>query len=247
MSGFPKWLFFDCFNTLVDEGAVIGEELYLSSILEYPVEWGFFQSAGEFRAAYGRWSRRQWTGSEKRELELSVRLRQVLLEKDPSRRSQVHALVDQMVSRVMTEYPNALVPTPGVETMLRAWQSRTRMAVVSNFFMAGWPARILDRFNLAQYFEFILDSATFGWKKPDERIYVEALRLAGIPRDRASDGLFVGDNLLQDYETPKRLGMRAIYFNRSLDGRPSEEPERGWSITSWEEFLPTRFEKTPTA
>src|SRR5205823_1453047 len=72
-----------------------------------------------------------------------------------------------------------------------------------------------------------LDSTTFssevGTRKPDPRIFRDALGKLGI---EPGDAVFVGDRLLDDIDGAKRLGMRAVLtreFRREED--PSVHPD----------------------
>ena len=51
----PAWIFFDCFNTLLDDFDEAGDESGLGSILDLPVREGYFATPRGFEAAYSRW------------------------------------------------------------------------------------------------------------------------------------------------------------------------------------------------
>ena len=233
----PTWIFFDCFNTLLDDFDETGDESGLSSILDFPVQEGYFATTRDFVNAYSRWRQNRLTG-ESREVLLADRLTEVLAASGKSRRVSVHRLVQEMVDEFERSYPKQVRRTPGVEPMLLSWRGRVRMGVVSNFYLPGWPERLLAVHGLSQYFEFVIDSAAIGFRKPGSEIYREALRLVGVSADRAGDVLFIGDNLRNDVLGPRSMGMKAIYFDRSLD-RPTADPDT-WenSITRWDEFRP---------
>ena len=112
------------------------------------------------------------------------------------------------------------------------------MGVVSNFYLSGWPERLLTDHGLLENFEFVVDSARLEFRKPGAEIYRESLRRAGVTADEAGDVLFIGDNIHNDVLAPRWLGMNAIYFDRSLE-RPMADPQT-WpdSITHWDEFRP---------
>ncbi|MCY3767645.1 MAG: HAD family hydrolase [Gemmatimonadetes bacterium] len=234
----PPWIFFDCFNTLLDDFDETGDESGLSSILDLPVREGYFAAARDFVNAYSRWRQNRLTGDDSREVLLSDRLADVLATSGMTGRMPVHRLVREMIEEFERSYPKQVRPTPGVEAMLAAWRGRVRMGVVSNFYLPGWPEQLLADHGLLQHFEFVIDSADIGFRKPGAEIYREALRQAGLTDDRAGDVLFIGDNLRNDVLGPRSLGMSAIYFDRSLD-RPMTEPQT-WkdSITHWDAFRP---------
>ncbi len=223
----PEWVFFDCFNTLLDEP----DETGLATIEAMPVEHGFYSSVEAFRADYAVWCGRRWPSAGWGEVHLPERLCEVLGARDPKRRGEVGALVERMIETFEEAYPRSLCVAPGAVEMLEAWQGRARLGVVSNFFLPGLPETYLEQFGLARYFDFILDSADFGHKKPGTDIFHEALRRGRVSQpDRV---LVVGDHLRNDVEAPSSLGMRALHFNRS-----GPRAEGAATIAAWAEFRP---------
>ena len=73
----PKWIFFDCFNTLLDDFNETGDESGLSSIVDLPVREGYFAAPRDFVNAYSRWRRHRLSGNDSREVELKDRLSEV--------------------------------------------------------------------------------------------------------------------------------------------------------------------------
>ena len=234
----PAWIFFDCFNTLLDDFDEAGDESGLGSILDFPVREGYFATPRDFEAAYSRWRENRLFGGASREIELGDRMSEVLSASGTTGRVPIHRLVREMVEEFETSYPKQVRRTPGVERMLMTWRGSVRMGVVSNFYLPGWPKRLLGVHGLLQHFEFVIDSAAIGFRKPGPEIYLEALRRAGLGADQAGDVLFIGDNLRNDVLAPQSMGMNAIYFDRSRE-RPTAEPDK-WkdSITHWDEFRP---------
>ena len=58
------WVFFDCFNTLIDDFDDRGDESGLRPILRRPVETGFYATEVEFKGDYDRWKRDRWDGND---------------------------------------------------------------------------------------------------------------------------------------------------------------------------------------
>ena len=230
------WIFFDCFNTLLDDFDETGDESGVGPISHFPVDAGFYPSPEHFYRDYTAWRRRQWPGRVWREVILPDRLKAVLTARNPSRREEVESLVEAMLDQLKEGYPELLRPTPGVHSMLDAWRGKARLGVVSNFFLPGWPEKFLATHGLAGYFDFVLDSAAFGWKKPGVRIYCEALHLAGLSSDQAGDVLFVGDSLTNDVLTPRKLGFRTLYLDRSSDRPLPPAPDDVDAIAHWDQF-----------
>jgi FMN phosphatase YigB (HAD superfamily) len=108
------------------------------------------------------------------------------------------------------------------------------MAVVTNFYLPGYPKRYLERFGLAHYFEFVLDSAACGHRKPGSLIFEVALRRAGCT---AAEVLFIGDRPDLDVEPAHRHGMEALHLDRrSLRPNAPRTPAGFPSVRHWDEF-----------
>ncbi|XP_043200924.1 rhythmically expressed gene 2 protein-like [Amphibalanus amphitrite] len=78
-----------------------------------------------------------------------------------------------------------------------------RLGVVSNF--DPRLHRLLERFELSQYFDFVIASYEHPFCKPDQRIFELARRSAGA--DRCTH---VGDSVRLDYEAARAAGWEAV-------------------------------------
>lgn len=103
-----------------------------------------------------------------------------------------------------------------------------RLAVVSNW-DASLP-QILTDLDLADRFAAIVVSAVVGARKPDPRIFVEAVSALGCPPDSA---LHVGNQKEEDLTGARAAGLSAVLIDR--DG---SNHESGDTIRSLED-LPT--------
>jgi putative hydrolase of the HAD superfamily len=103
---------------------------------------------------------------------------------------------------------------PEVSDTLAALRERgLRLGVVSN-----WDPRLpelLDRLDLAGYFDAVVYSSAVGVEKPDRRIFLEALRRLGV---EAGEALHVGDGRLEDVEGAMGAGMRSLHLLRRSSG-----------------------------
>ncbi len=232
-----EWIFFDCFNTLIDDFDLAGDISGLGPMQHLPVRAGLYDSADEFCTDYLDWRSQQWV-EQWREVSLYDRMRAVLRRRSPQiTTAQLEQLVGNMVTCYTAHYPHLLRLPDGVTTMLRELKGKVKMGVVSNFHLPQWPVQSLKRFGLHSYFDFVLDSAACGWRKPGPQIYQIARRFATVPEAQVNRILFVGDHLHNDVLMPRSLGMRGIYFDRSAE-RPSSRsaPSHVTSITHWQQF-----------
>ncbi|XP_063000705.1 haloacid dehalogenase-like hydrolase domain-containing protein 3 [Elgaria multicarinata webbii] len=105
---------------------------------------------------------------------------------------------------------------PGAsETLQQCCQLGISLAVVSNFDRR--LLEILTQCKLQQHFEFVLSSEEVGFAKPDRRIFLEALRISGVPPWLAAH---VGDHYVNDYRAARQAGMHSFLVKTA--GQPAE-------------------------
>ena len=270
------WVFFDCFNTILKEPEGDGPYPYLTSIASLTVRNGLYRSEAEFLKDYAAWYKCRWPagGNEGengrwREMPLAERLNDLFQARladrrrdrlvdgrvgqesqDPANERRTErafsVLITEMITHLADHYLHALAPTDRVGEMLDYLAGKARLAVVSNFYIAGWPAMSLNHFGLGGNFDFVLDCAAFGIKKPGAAIYEEALRRAGA---RPEEVLFVGDSWENDILMPLRLGMSVLHVQLASARDPtSPEAERHQiqKIAHWDEFVALWDSRPPT-
>ena len=229
------WIFFDCFNTLIDDFDDAGEEHGLGSLPELAVTLGLFPAPEAFVAAY--LSARSLP-ADGREILLPERLGRVLAASPAAPdAAAIAAAVPALLARWEEDYHRLIRPTPGVQEMLMHWSARKPAAVISNFFLPKQPEEYLRRFGLHGHFRFVVDSADFGYRKPDPRIFLHAIERAGLAPADAARILFIGDRNDLDIQPARTLGMQVLHFDRSRAGRrvqPAAADVR--AIFDWADF-----------
>jgi len=107
-----------------------------------------------------------------------------------------------------------------VPTLERLRQAGLRTGLVSN---AAYLPRLmsaqLDYLGLAPHLDSVTWSSAIGWRKPEPRIFLDALGKLQVSPDRA---VFVGDRVREDVRGPKALGMRAVLIR---EWRQEEDPD----------------------
>jgi putative hydrolase of the HAD superfamily len=92
----------------------------------------------------------------------------------------------------------------GAFSVLSSLGKRYSLALVSNCSVG--TRDILEYVGLAKFFEHVILSYEVGVRKPDRRIYVEALRKTGL---RADQCIFVADEI-SDLEGARNAGMATL-------------------------------------
>jgi len=107
-------------------------------------------------------------------------------------------------------YPGITVPVQGTGEVLRKLSGLYQLGVVSNGF-ADIQRRKLSSLGIERLFDCVVLSGELGIRKPDPRIFEEAMRLLGrLP----TDCLYVGDNYQHDVVGAVNAGLRTCWFNR---------------------------------
>jgi HAD superfamily hydrolase (TIGR01662 family) len=96
---------------------------------------------------------------------------------------------------------------PFLIPLLTHLKSLYKLAMISNFAYAPGLHRILNYFDLNHFFDTIIISGEFGYRKPNPRIFEEALKKLDI---KPSKSVFIGDSLKADIYGAKSVGMKTI-------------------------------------
>jgi putative hydrolase of the HAD superfamily len=114
-------------------------------------------------------------------------------------------------------------PYPESESVLRRLKARGhRLYVVSNWDIQ--LVRVLEDLGWKRFFEGVVASAVLGVEKPAPDIFEEALRAAGVDRDRA---LHVGNDPVADVRGASEVGVDTVLVARE---RGLEAPEATFVI-----------------
>ncbi len=97
----------------------------------------------------------------------------------------------------------------------RGW----RLVVVSNWDVS--LPEVLQGVGLLDRLDGVVTSAEVGARKPDRRVFVEALRRAGVGPD---DAVHVGDSPLEDIVGARSAGVRAVLLARDRRAGPPGVP-----------------------
>jgi len=76
-------------------------------------------------------------------------------------------------------------------------------AIISNVISRRVVPVKLDEYGVAHYFDPVVTSSSFGWRKPNARIFHQATRLMGLPPAACA---YVGDTVSRDVVGARRAG-----------------------------------------
>lgn len=208
-----KYLFFDCMETLVD----LTE---LPALREYAL-WGFagsgveeyWDSFEDFLELY-KLAKREISSKlpEHKEYEMFERFEAISRMKMPGcEEKEIRRVAGKLYENYWKTYFSKCYVKDDVKAVLPELRKHYRLGVVSNFMVENGIEELLSSNGIIQYFDFVVTSVAEQWRKPHPNIYSAAFRKAGVmPCEIA----FVGDDYINDYLTPKELGMKAIFLDR---------------------------------
>ncbi len=110
------------------------------------------------------------------------------------------------------------------------------IGLVSNtIFPEAYHRLDLERFGIIDYFDFMLFSSSFGYRKPHPSIYNRAIELSGQKADQL---IFIGDRYEEDYLGPRGNDIFSILKFREGRQYPESFPDDIIMIKSLNELLP---------
>lgn len=113
---------------------------------------------------------------------------------------------------------------PEAESLLAVLRERhMRLGVISNVYSRGAVPCNLARYGLTLFFQSVVTSSTFGWRKPNARIFLEATRLMKLSPAACA---YVGDTVSRDVVGARRAGYGlAIQIKSFLTARSDRETD----------------------
>lgn len=102
---------------------------------------------------------------------------------------------------------------PGVPELLERLSKKYNLGIIANQ-MPELEKR-LSSFGIDKFFKVIVYSAAFGKAKPDEEIFLSALKKANC---KPEDAVMIGDRLDNDIIPAQKLGMKTLWVKQGLGG-----------------------------
>ena len=116
---------------------------------------------------------------------------------------------------------NRLQLYPGVVDVLKELRSRYKLAAISDA-QSAWCLPEMRAVGIDGYFDPILVSGDFGYRKPDSRLFNAALKALRVAPE---DVLFVGNDMFRDVHGAGQVGIKTVFFS-SNQGRKQAEGVR---------------------
>ncbi|HNY13683.1 MAG TPA: HAD family hydrolase [Candidatus Wallbacteria bacterium] len=126
-----------------------------------------------------------------------------------------------------------LRPYPEVEGVIKALHSKYRLAAVSDG-QAAYVVAELNAVGLLGYFDPVVVSGDFGYRKPDVRLFETALDTMHLG---AREVLFVGNDMYRDVYGANASGIKTIFFKSENSCSENEVVKPDYIINNFNELL----------
>ena len=230
-----KGILFDLYGTLIDiETDESMEEIY-RGIAHYLTYHGVNLHRWEVRDRYYQIMKQQkeLCGEECPEIDVeaiwNALLRQEGIKGAPARRRL--ALILAHIYRGISR--KRLQLYPGVKTVLDELRPAYRMALVSD----AQPCYALPEIKavgLDGYFDPIIISAHYGFRKPDKRLTEKALDIMKL---FAAEVICVGNDMYRDIYGANRLGIKTIFVDSNQGDKVHESVTPDYIARQFEDVL----------
>jgi len=124
-------------------------------------------------------------------------------------------------------YLNALKLRPFAKSILQRLSQDYKLGLVSNFTYAPVIYAGLRKLRINGFFDVVVVSEAVGWRKPNPKIFQEALERLNVKADEA---IYVGDTPMEDIQGAKNVGVKTVFipsqFNSLNDMRKvAQQPD----------------------
>lgn len=190
----------------VDWGQVLGMKATnrgekLDAVLEpfgftwekfYPIWWQFYllRSAGKIKT----------------DDEFEIYIRRVVQKDIP---------VKEIIKIIVDCY---LIPESHV-AVIKKLKEKYKVGILSNH-VEEWLNQVFKRYKIDSLFDALIISSAVGERKPDAKIYYEALKKLSV---KAEESVFVADEVAEDLVTASGLGIKTIWFDGKIKGSRQED------------------------
>ncbi|WP_011580797.1 MULTISPECIES: phosphoglycolate phosphatase [Chelativorans] len=150
----------------------------------------------------------------------------------PTNNEELEALQKLFIEHYTAAMPGLSRPFPGVLQALARFREAGFIAAVCTNKFEGLSQALLEALDIADRFEAICGSDTFGHRKPDPRHLTDTIERAGGDRHRA---IMVGDSRT-DIDTAKAAGIPVVAVDFGYTDRPVREFEPSVVISHFDEL-----------
>ena len=122
---------------------------------------------------------------------------------------------------------------PGVEDIIRQLHLKYHLAIISDG-QTAYAVPELNAVGLYGYFDPIIISGDFGYRKPDKRLFTAALSAMKMA---PSEVIYVGNDMYRDVYGAQELGIKTVFFKSNQGTQEKEGTKPDYIIYNFPELL----------
>jgi putative hydrolase of the HAD superfamily len=234
-----KGIIFDINGTLININTDENMDEIYRAISHFLTYHGIYLHRGDVRDQYYRIMEKHIKSSSEKYPEFNaITLWQefLLCNLDPDR------IASPEILEVMPQYlayiyrgisRNRLELYPDVKAVLDKLAPRFPLAVVSDA-QSAWALPEMRAVGIEEYFNPVIISSDYGFRKPDRRLFQAALDGIGA---KPEDVLFVGNDMYRDVSGAGEIGMKTVFFLSNQGRQEMEGVKPEYIIYRFSELL----------
>lgn len=121
---------------------------------------------------------------------------------------------------------------PGVKKTLEQLKKKYRLAAVSDG-QSAWARAELNAVGLLDFFDPLIVSGDYGYRKPDRRLFKKALKKMDLSADEV---IFIGNDLYRDIYGANLMEMKSVFFRSNQGDHNFEKARPDCIINTFEEL-----------
>ncbi|RPJ18737.1 MAG: HAD family hydrolase [Desulfobacteraceae bacterium] len=233
-----KGILFDINGTLIDIHTDEGMDEIYRAVSHFLTYQGIYLHRGEVRDRYFQIMEEQikTSGEGQPEFDAVALWRKFLeLNQNPAwrlSRDRLEAMPRFLAEMYRGISRHRLELYPDVKSVLDEFKPRYSLAVVSDG-QSVWALPEMRAMGIDSYFDPIVISSDYGFRKPDPRLFQAALDGIGAGPEEV---LFVGNDMYRDVFGARQMGMRTVFFTSNQGRQHMEGVEPDYIIYRFAEL-----------
>ena len=122
------------------------------------------------------------------------------------------------------DFIDSLSLRKGAKKLLKQSGQQSKVGLISNFTHAPVIYKSLRKLGISEFFNVVVVSEEIGWRKPNARIFQEALNKLDVP---SSQAVYIGDSPIEDIKGAEQAGLKTVFvpsqFNSLKDLTASQQ------------------------
>lgn len=230
----PKMILFDYGQTLIDEGKFDGVK-GTEAVLRYATKNKYHLSAERVQEEADRINQESGRFDPARGHLVQIEIPNYMFTAYLYESLGISlSLTPEQIDQVFWDAAAPGTPTDGIEELLEfLHRSNIRTGVISNISFGGQA--VINRIHKVipnNYFEFIIATSEYMYRKPNKRIFDLALEKADL---QANEVWYVGDQYECDIVGARNAGIFPVWYQGALR-MSCDDKEDVITVKSWQEF-----------